>query len=69
LTKEFYSYANPSRYSAIFGPNSNTFAYILAAKCGISSMPNRPWTPGWGDKPAGPPPPRPLVETEEHYRF
>lgn len=54
LTNEFNSYSDPSRYAGL-GPNSNTFAYTLASRCGIPSPPDRPWSPGWGQDPAGPP--------------
>jgi len=56
LTREFESYPNPSKYS-ISGPNSNTFAYILAARCGVATTPTLPWwgwAPGSGSQPAAP---------------
>jgi RHS repeat-associated protein len=41
------TYANPSVYNAVHGPNSNTFAATVAGACGISA-PWTPWpTPGW----------------------
>ncbi|RRD55670.1 RHS repeat-associated core domain-containing protein, partial [Comamonadaceae bacterium OH2545_COT-014] len=59
LTREYTNYSDPSEYNGPFGPNSNTFAYTLASRCGISPPANQPWSPGWGKNPAGSPrPPR-----------
>jgi len=56
LDGEFANYPDPSDYSGPWGPNSNTFAYTLASRCGLST-PSGPWpTPGWGQSSAGPPP-------------
>ncbi|MEB2316137.1 MAG: DUF6531 domain-containing protein [Xanthomonadaceae bacterium] len=53
LDRELADYANPSRYSGPRGPNSNTFAYTLMSRCGLSP-PGRGWPkPGWGQDPAG----------------
>ncbi|MCD2165410.1 RHS repeat-associated core domain-containing protein [Comamonas koreensis] len=54
LSKEYEAYSNPSNYR-LLGPNSNTFAYTLASRCGVPEPANRPWSPGWGHRPAGPP--------------
>ena len=56
LTAEFNAYPDPdpSNYR-LLGPNSNTFAYTLASRCGVPSIPNQLWSPGWGNSPAGPP--------------
>jgi RHS repeat-associated protein len=39
------SYANPTIYRFLWGPNSNTFARYIAAKCGLENA--RGWAPGW----------------------
>jgi RHS repeat-associated protein len=44
-------YANPSTYSAVWGPNSNTFASTVATKCSLK-RPSFGWPPGWGQAPA-----------------
>ncbi|MBK7657965.1 MAG: hypothetical protein IPJ28_01900 [Betaproteobacteria bacterium] len=50
------AYPDPSKYNALLGPNSNTFASIIARECGLSQG-DGPWlTPGWGGPAAGPAP-------------
>ena len=46
-------YANPSKYRAVRGPNSNTFAGTIARACGLKK-PDTGSTPGWND-PGAPP--------------
>jgi len=46
------SYANPSKYRVVFGPNSNTFAGTIARKCGLSRPKNIGAMPAWSDSPA-----------------
>ncbi|WP_436129003.1 RHS repeat-associated core domain-containing protein, partial [Acidovorax sp. LjRoot117] len=56
VKKSAGDYSNPSIYSATMGPNSNTFAFSIAGKCGISSPSNIPGLGGaWGSSgaPAG----------------
>lgn len=58
LTKEYNNYTDPSEYNGPFEPNSNTFAYTLASRCGIPPPKINPGLLGGGN-PAGPPkPPR-----------
>jgi RHS repeat-associated protein len=45
-----WSYANPSEYRILSGPNSNTFAGTIARECGLEKAPG--WAPGWSDPPA-----------------
>jgi len=52
LDKQFANYANPSVYSAVLGPNSNTFASTLASACGLGGSVGFWPTPGWGQPPA-----------------
>ena len=59
LDNEFNNYIDPSDYSAPWGPNSNTFAYTLANKCGLTAPDTSRKRPGWGQPPAGPLPPPP----------
>ena len=40
LTDQFDAYPDPSFYEPTMGPNSNTFAYTLASRCGITDIPN-----------------------------
>jgi len=62
LTRESKQYPKKSKYNMFgydkFGSaNSNTYAYTLAARCGITTGPALPryvWTPGAGSKPADP---------------
>ena len=52
-------YANPSKYNAVVGPNSNTFAGIVARKCGLTRPERAGWTRGWNrNSPAAPVPGR-----------
>jgi len=46
------NYANPSKYNAPFGPNSNTFAGTISRACGIPKPGGKRPTPGWSDDPA-----------------
>jgi len=56
IDREITKYANPSVYSAIWGPNSNTFAATISKACGLPSG-NGFWpAPGWSHAPAGPAP-------------
>jgi len=48
------SYANPSKYKAVRGPNSNTFAGTIARACNLTKPDSIGSTPGWDDKPAPP---------------
>ncbi len=49
VTNAAANYQNPSVYSAVLGPNSNTFAFTVAGKCGISPPSNAPGLGGaWG---------------------
>jgi len=57
LRNAFDSYPSLSKYSAPFGPNSNTFAGTLARACcsGMIPQPARlGWVPHWDDAPAPP---------------
>jgi RHS repeat-associated protein len=49
------AYPNPSAYD-LLGPNSNTFASVVAEKCGLQKPPNLSQgnIPGWGVAPAPP---------------
>lgn len=52
------NYPDPSAYNAVFGPNSNTFAGVIARKCKLT-RPNYGWARGWHNtpKPYSPRPP------------
>jgi len=50
VRKNMGAYPDPSDYNAPGGPNSNTFAGVIARSCKLSK-PTRPWTPGWDSKP------------------
>jgi len=54
------AYSNPSIYD-LGGPNSNTFASNIAAKCKLKTPPHNYWTPGWGGVAAPPAPGYPQV--------
>lgn len=51
VKKAIAGYANPSAYSAVWGPNSNTFASTVASTCGLKK-PSFGWARGWGQSPA-----------------
>ena len=51
VKKAIAGYSNPSAYSAVWGPNSNTFASTVASKCGLKK-PSFGWARGWGQSPA-----------------
>jgi RHS repeat-associated protein len=53
VKKAIAGYPNPSKYSAVWGPNSNTFASTVANACHLKK-PNFGWARGWGHSPASP---------------
>ncbi|WP_343791714.1 RHS repeat-associated core domain-containing protein, partial [Dokdonella soli] len=53
VKKAIAGYPNPSKYSAVWGPNSNTFASTVASACHLKK-PNFGWARGWGHSPAPP---------------
>jgi len=52
LEAKYNNYPDPSKYSAIFGPNCNTFAATLAKCCGDSSRSGLGWVLEWNHAPA-----------------
>jgi hypothetical protein len=53
VKKAISDYPSPSKYSAVWGPNSNTFASTVASKCSLK-RPSFGWAPGWGQTAAPP---------------
>ena len=54
IDKVIAKYPAMSIYRAVRGPNSNTFASLVASECGLKQG-DGPWpTPGWGKPAAGP---------------
>ena len=51
VKKAISGYANPSKYAAVSGPNSNTFASTVASQCSLQ-RPSFGWPRGWGQTPA-----------------
>jgi len=41
------NYQNPSKYNAVLGPNSNTFAGTISRRCGLEKPKGAGWTRGW----------------------
>ncbi len=53
IARAISMYPNPSNYSAVSGPNSNTFAKTVASTCGLQ-RPSFGWARGWRSNPARP---------------
>ncbi|WP_425509643.1 RHS repeat-associated core domain-containing protein [Usitatibacter palustris] len=50
VQKAISNYPDPSDYSAVGGPNSNSFAGAVARGCKLTK-PRGPWAPGWDSTP------------------